>query len=81
MRFLSLEQASFPCGRNTFIPSAKKARHNRWNTLSAWKSNYLLPLKKPFSSSAANLHLKCVVLASLFIWWCCSSGQNRRVTF
>ena len=34
---------------------------------SAWKSNYLLPLKKSSISSAANLHLKCVVLASLFI--------------
>lgn len=34
---------------------------------SARKSNYLLPLKKSSISSAANLRLKCVVLASLFI--------------
>ena len=35
MRFLPVEQACFPCGRITNIPSAKKARQNRWNTASS----------------------------------------------
>lgn len=45
--------------------ASKQVEHGKLS--SAWKSNYLLPLKKSSISSAANLHLKCVVLASLFI--------------
>ena len=70
MRFLPVEQACFSCGRNTNIPSAKKALHNRWNTASSLVLGKAIIcfLKKKYSiSSAANLHLKCVVLASLFI--------------